>query len=255
MFCLLLVSDGFCQACVEVPDFSIQHRHKVRAQFKSFHWWFHHHFTTRYSPRQTWTNLNLTCLQCPKSQQGLRGKYSHHFTTRYSPMQTWTNLNLTCLQCPQSQRGMRGKYSHHFTTRYSPRQTWTNLNLTCLQCPQSQRGLHGKYRGENPRVQSCPRGVRQRRHTEEQQQLTIRKIHPAVFQCVGAIYKLSLPTRAGTIRSVSVQYQYRHQPMRINMAIMLYRYRWWWQLQKTTNIPDPKLFVSHLIFIQFNKKT
>jgi len=124
MFCLLLVSDGFCQACVEVPDFSIQHRHKIRAQLKSCHWWYH----------------------------------------------------------------------HHFTTRYSPRQTWTNLNLTCLQCQQSQRGLHGKYRVENPRVQSCPRGVRQRCHTEEQQQLTIRKIHPAVFQCVGAIYKLSLPT-------------------------------------------------------------
>ena len=60
--------------------------------------------------------------------------------------------------------------------------------------------------------------------------------------------------RAGTIQSVSVQYRYRHQPIRINTAIMLYRYRWWWQLQKITNIPDPKLFVSHLIFIQFNKK-
>jgi len=60
--------------------------------------------------------------------------------------------------------------------------------------------------------------------------------------------------RAGTIQSVSVQYRYRHQPIPINTTIMLYRYRWWWQLQKTMNIPDPKQFVSHLIFIQFNKK-
>jgi len=50
------------------------------------------------------------------------------------------------------------------------------------------------------------------------------------------------------------QYRYRHQPIRIDTAIMLYRYRWWWQLQKkTTTIPDPKLFVSHLIFIQLTK--
>jgi len=53
--------------------------------------------------------------------------------------------------------------------------------------------------------------------------------------------------RAGTIQSESIQTS-------TDTAIMLYRYRWWWQLQKTTNIPDPKLFVSHLIFIQFNKK-
>ena len=60
--------------------------------------------------------------------------------------------------------------------------------------------------------------------------------------------------RAGTIQSVSVQYRYRHQPIRIDTTIMLYRYRWWRQLEKTTNIPVPKQFVSHLIFIQFNKK-
>jgi len=64
----------------------------------------------------------------------------------------------------------------------------------------------------------------------------------------------SIRSRAGTIHSVSVQYRYRHQPIRIDTTIMLYRYRWWWQLQKTTNIPDPKQFVSHLISIQFNKK-
>jgi len=34
---------------------------------------------------------------------------------------------------------------------------------------------------------------------------------------------------------------------------MLYRYNWWGQLQKTTTIPDSKLFVSHLIFIQLTK--
>jgi len=35
---------------------------------------------------------------------------------------------------------------------------------------------------------------------------------------------------------------------------MLYRYRSWGQMQKTKTIPDPKLFVSHFIFIQFKKK-
>jgi len=63
-----------------------------------------------------------------------------------------------------------------------------------------------------------------------------------------------ISSSAGTIQSVSIQYWYRHQPIRIDTSIMLYQYRWWWQLHKTTNIPDPKLFVSHLIFIQFNKK-
>jgi len=71
---------------------------------------------------------------------------------------------------------------------------------------------------------------------------------------VATRYYNSLIIRAGTIQSVSVQYWYRHQPIRIDTAIMLYRYRWYWQLQKTKNIPDPKLFILHLIFIQFNKK-
>ena len=64
-----------------------------------------------------------------------------------------------------------------------------------------------------------------------------------------------LPTRAGTIQSVSVQYRYRNQSIHIDTVIMLYRYRWWRQPPKNNDFSGPKTIRFTLNFHTIKQKT